>query len=334
MSDCAVVIGISSYPGLRDLEGPCHDARRFRDWLVSPQGGGLDPDNVRMVLTDDFPRAQTATEAHPVAAELDNVFRDWVRRAARREHVDGRLFLFVAGHGFADPDDMDSAALFAADAEIDFPTHLAVAHYADFFRRTYAFREIILLMDACRTTNPLHEISPPPLPHVQSHPNASRVKYFCGYAAAYNQVARERPFDNEPVHGIFTKAVLEALETAPANRAGRVNGTAIKRHVHQRIHHLAGDQTIAPPEIFADEARDVLFAERANPGVAVTVRVAAEHVGRDLIVYSGDLTELERIPIDAPELQIPLSPGLVKLRVAGTPSECVLEVPTDEPVRL
>ncbi|MEM8885813.1 MAG: caspase family protein [Planctomycetota bacterium] len=329
MSDRAVVVGISAYPGLRSLQGPCHDARRFRDWLVRPDGGGLTPGAVRMLLTDDFPAPTGVDDAHPVVAELDDLFRPLVKEAALQNHVDGRLFIFVAGHGFADSDDIDSAALLAANAEALFPVHLAVEKYAEFFRRTYAFRELILVMDACRTTNPLHEIGSPPLPAVQPHPRASRVKYFRGYGASFNHVARERAFNGGTVQGIFTMAFLDALESARPNQAGRVNGTAIKRHIHNRIAAIAGDVAIAPPDIAADEDKDVFFVHRAQSGIDVAFTFPDAYVGHELVVEFGDRTLSGRFAIDGPALTVPLAPGLYKVYVDGTDASHLIEVPHD-----
>ena len=55
MDDYAVVVGVARYPELSaegaaaDLEGPDNDAQDVYDWLVSPDGGGLDPGNVKLL---------------------------------------------------------------------------------------------------------------------------------------------------------------------------------------------------------------------------------------------------------------------------------------------
>jgi len=329
MNDQAVVIGISTYPGLRSLDGPCNDARKIRDWLERSDGGGLAPGSVRMLLTEDFPPPGGLHDAHPVVTELDNLFRPLVLNATQQKHIDGRLFIFVAGHGFADSYDIDSAALLAADAQPLFSPHLAVEKYADFLRRSYAFREIILLMDACRTTSPLQAISDPPLPRVPAHARADRVKYFRAYGASFNHVARERVFNGGIVHGIFTMALIDALETAQPNQVGRVNGSAIKRHIHNRIAAFAGSQDVGPADISADESRDVFFVHRASSLVNVEFKLKPEHDQRELIVAFGDLTQSEHFPIAGITLTVPLSPGLYKVSVEGTVESKLIEVPHD-----
>ena len=103
MPDQAVVIGIDAYPGMYDLHGPCNDSLAFRDWLVDPEGGGLSgEDDVALLRTSDFSWPADIQDAHPILDELQTLFRPLVARAAESEHVDGRLFIYVAGHGFAD----------------------------------------------------------------------------------------------------------------------------------------------------------------------------------------------------------------------------------------
>lgn len=328
MADQALVIGIETYPGLNDLQGPCNDADAFVAWLIDPNGGGLEPANVAIQLSRNFPPPNNVTDAHPVLSELEILFRPLVIKAAQAQHTDGRLIIFVAGHGFADSQDMNSAALFTADAELLFPLHLAVIDYANFFRRTWAFDEVILIMDACRSTNALQQIGKPPLPRVTPHPNANKVKMFVGYGAGFNQVARERAV-NGTVRGIFTMALLDALKNANPNRQGRVNGTAVKRHIHNVIDSFAGNVSIAPPEINADEDRDVFFLARKASGIDVKFNVDAAHHNHELVIEFGGVDEVYRDNVVAIPVTVMLSPGLYKARIEGTTASTNFEVPSD-----
>lgn len=334
MPDQAIVVGIEGYPGLNDLHGPCNDALAFRDWLLDPAGGGLDEANVHTCLSREFPPATDVTTAHPVVSDLELLFRPFVVQAATGQHSDGRIFIFVAGHGFADPQDMSSAALMAANAEFLSPVHLAVVEYARFLQRTWAADEIIFVMDACRTTNPLHAISPPVLPQVNPHANANLVKTFIGYGSGFNQVARERAVDGGEVRGIFTMAFLDALRHASPNADGRVDGSAVKRHVHNRIDHFAGAAAIFPPAIVVDAQREVCFGERAPAGTDVTFRLDAAHQGLELVVAFGGVQEVHRQPVAGVSLTLQLSPGLYKARIETTTASVIFEVPNSEQVIL
>jgi len=52
--DYAIVVGINYYPALRKLKAAEKDATLFAEWLMSPEGGGLPPDNVRLILSSNY----------------------------------------------------------------------------------------------------------------------------------------------------------------------------------------------------------------------------------------------------------------------------------------
>jgi hypothetical protein len=254
-------------------------------------------------------------------------------------HIGERLFVYVAGHGFADTQDLDSVALFTANAEPFFPLHLAVKAYADWFRRNYAFDELLVLADCCRTTNTFQTITEPQLPRTRGHPEASRVKAFYGFATGWKQVAREREMEGGRHRGIFTAALMEALEKAPPNRLGRVTGTAVKNYVHTVMGRFAGDVPVSPPVIDARPDRDVLFIERrTTPGHAVTFETVGERVGNELVLFDGQLTEVHRDPIPARTFTLELVPGLFKAELPAVdglgPVSTLFQVPSHGPIQL
>lgn len=328
MSDHAIVVGIKTYPGLQNLDGPCNDALAFRDWLLDPDGGNLDPGNVRVRLTSDYPAPNGVGDAHPTASDLADLFRDLIRRAAVGEHIGERLFVFVAGHGFADSQDIDSAALFAANAEFLFPLHVAVMHYVSFLQRAWAFEELIVIMDSCRSTNPMHEISKPALPRINPHPNSGRVKVFVGFGATFTQVAREKEFDGE-VRGVFSMALLDALENAKPNRLGRVTGSIVKKYVHNGIRKFADN---VDAEIEADEHKDVLFVARPPTGIPIEFRIREALIGKQLVVLFGGREEVHREVVVASPVSVPLEPGLYTATIGETFVN--LEVPVNDTVTL
>ncbi|MBK1722143.1 caspase family protein [Thiocystis violacea] len=326
MADQGVVIGIDSYPGMQDLKGPCNDAEAFRDWLVADDGGGLDDARVAFMTTRQFPPITEIGNAHPVLDELETLFRPLVKQAAHLQHTEGRLFIFAAGHGFADTQEADSAALYAANAELEMPTHLALMKYADFFRRTWAFDEVILILDACRVTNPFHQIGFPPLPRVTPHPSADKVKTFTAYAAGFNRTAREREFEDGRVRGIFTVALLDALRNATPNRLGRVNGTAVKRLVHNSLDRFAGSVAITPPQINADENKDVSFSVRAPSAIPVSFQIQPQYANLVLVIATGALEAIYRAPITSTDFKLDLAPGLYKAWIEGAAASTLFEV--------
>jgi hypothetical protein len=119
MTDHAVLVGIDTYPGFTNLRGACNDAVDVGRWLVDPAGGGLDPANVDCILSRDYPPpAQGIADVRPVLSDIDKALTPLVTHSASGGHERGRLFLYVAGHGFADANDERSAALYSAEADI------------------------------------------------------------------------------------------------------------------------------------------------------------------------------------------------------------------------
>lgn len=330
MADHAIVIGIQVYPGLQNLQGPCNDAEAFRDWLLDPNGGGLDLDNIKMALTTEFDAPSGVDDAHPTTVDLEKLFREHVTAAARQQHVGERLFVFVAGHGFADSQDMQSAALFTANAEFFYPLHMAIMCYVDFLHRAWAFDELIVIMDSCRSTNPMYEVAKPALPRISPHANSSRVKRFIGFGAAFSKVAREREFEGS-YRGIFSTALLDALRNAKPNQLGRVTGTIVKKYIHNGIRKYAEN---VDPEIDAREDKDVLFVRRAVSDIPVEFRVDVTRYGRDLVVLFGGRDEIHRITVSSSPLIVSLEPGLYVAKLEGTQQSVAFEVPVDEAVTI
>lgn len=326
--DRAIVVGIRTYPGFSHLGGPCHDAEAFRDWLVDPDGGALDPGHVSLLLTSHFhpPEPSGVADAHPVEDEIHALFRPLLPDAAQQRRIGRRLYLYLAGHGFGDPADMRSAALYAANADPFLIPHIAGTGYAEWFRRSGAFDEVVLIMDCCRIAAPLFAIRMPPLPRVNAASRAGSVRHFSAFASGWNGVARERTMDGK-VRGIFTVALLDALRLAPSNRLGRVTGSHVKDYLHNHIGTVAGDVPINPPQIELDTNREILFASRAaTPAATVRIRLVPTSGGETVVVLDGSRTEIAREITTSGELELALGPGIYKAYVEATDREVLFEV--------
>lgn len=332
MSDHAIVIGIQRYPGIEDLHGPCHDATAVRDWLVGP--GGLDPAHVQLVRTSDYPDSDPDDDARPILNDLLKLFRPHVERTALGGHEDGRLFLYVAGHGFADPQQLDAAGLFTANARFFDPLHLAVTAYAEWFHRNWAFDELVVVMDCCRSTNPFQTVASAMLPRTNGHARAPEVRTFYAFATGWGQLAREREIDGQH-RGIFTAAFLDALEHAAPDPQGRVTGSLVKNYIHNAIGGFAGEVAIDPPDIRVDTAREVVFARRAAPaGMEVAFEPPSGRAGAPFVITNGAFAEVHRQPLPAARFTVPLLPGLYKARVGDDPAGRLFEVPAHDAVLL
>ena len=123
-NDYAIVVGINSYPGLvgedgqpKSLDGPVNDALGIKEWLLDPDGGGLEQANVICLCTPKVLPAGAPTS--PAGHEIKAAFKwvvDRVKQARKEREADARrLYVYMSGHGFSP--NRDQACLIAADFE-------------------------------------------------------------------------------------------------------------------------------------------------------------------------------------------------------------------------
>ena len=249
----AIVIGINTYPvsGLPSLKGPVNDAMDIYSWLHDAKGGHVPEENIHRILSTDFGK----DTALPFPNQIEALFEPFVTKGVQGRYGE-RLYIFVAGHGFGDPGDMGKTALYAANARKMFPWHVAITDYVDWLRRHAVFDEIVLIMDCCRTVNSYHEVKEPQYPTTKGRTGADKVRYFSAFAVGRGRVARERRFEDGRDSGIFTKALLHALQTARSQQ-GRVTGQLLKNQIHNSIAAFAGDaQQLRIPVDIIDIYRD------------------------------------------------------------------------------
>jgi len=328
--DFAVVVGITTYPGFKNLDGPENDALAFIDWLRAPDKGNVPDAQIARRLTsrDHPPLPHTADDAHPWEDELNQLFKVHVQNAALGKRIGRRLYIYAAGHGFADPADMTTAAIYAANAEDLFPPHVTATAYANFFRQAAAFDEIVLIMDCCRTASSLQSVRNPPVPNLAPRAAAKNVRMFTAFGASFGSPAREKVFGAQS-RGIFTMALMEALERCEADPQGNVTGQLIKNYIHNRIDALASPSKVDPPEI-PIASRDVTFLVRQKtPLTNITFTLLTDAVGHDLVIDQSP-TEVHREPVVAATVVVGLKPGLYKARVDGTGRETLFEVAGEE----
>ncbi|WP_339136281.1 MAG: caspase family protein [Candidatus Electrothrix sp. GW3-4] len=320
----AIVIGINHYPvsGLSALKGPVNDAEDFSAWLRDPQGGNVPQAHIHSILSSDF--AQDA--ALPFPNQVETLFEPFITKGVQGRCGE-RLYIFVAGHGFGDPGDMGTTALYAANAQKMFPWHVAITDYVDWLRRHAVFDEIVLLMDCCRTVNSYHEVKEPQYPTTKERTGADQVRFFFAFAVGRGRVARERRFEDGRDSGIFTRTLLYALQTARSQQ-GKVTGQQLKDQIHNSIAAFAGEARIEPPVIRLDSYRDITFLYRKS-AQAVPVRVVLEPYGgaETLVLSDGNFQKIREEKANSSTLTLELEPGLYKIAVKNTDRQQIFEVP-------
>ncbi len=341
--DCAIVVGIQTYPGIGSLEGPCRDALLFAEWLEKTDGGDLPGERIETCLSTDFspPPDGRPEKTRPDREDIEGLFRPFLEKGVRGEHAGRRLYLFVSGHGFSDAAEsyknVMNTALYTANAGRIVGLHVAITSYAEWIAQSAVFDEIVLIMDCCRTKSLLHSYTCPQLPSINPNPSKTHaVRKFYAFAAPWGHAAKEKamPHMNNDVYGIFTVALMEALEKARPNRQGNLKGEDVKQYIHNVIDGIAGETAISPPEIYLGTGQDIIWLKRRSSAKRhipeVTIRLES-HTGTEVcVIANGRLEELHRIPFEENKLLCPLEPGLYKISIAGTDRHQLVELLNDD----
>lgn len=265
--DYAVLIGVSRYPLMGDLDGPANDVKEMVNWLTDPSGGGLLKDNVSVLVSDepDEPTGPNPDNARPNLEDVQNVFYPLVKRVLeRRGRIGRRLYLYMSGHGYLALGNV--VAFLLADASPDnMGAAISVIEYANYFRDSGAFDEVILFADC----DQIHEPAIPEsrMPGLKLFPEGetlrTTVSTFYAFATQPAQEALEDVFNQTGrVHGLFTKALLEGLkgEAAPA---GSVTSETLKSYLEEQVSHLGrGEQR---PSFVSTGYGEIVFTEPAEP---------------------------------------------------------------------
>lgn len=328
MEDWALVVGITAYPGLSELNGPEIDAKEFYEWVTSPAGGNIPPDSGRAKLIVSSgvvppPPFGSANIAKPTDAMIKEVFDEWDEIAAKNlkdgagRRVGRRLYLYFAGHGF-EPD--NHVALFMANANDDRFHHLTASAYANFFYRSAYFEETLLFMDCCRDYHPGIAASPVHFPDRSSGKPEERKRFY-GFATSWGKKSWERQMDDGQVHGVFTATLMRALKGAACDRnTGEITTATLRSYLKENMRYFLDEKDRENPNIIKeprvpDEGDPVfVIAKVADiPKYKVTIHIPSEHRGKKMELIAGR----KIIPLPAPEEPLELARGLYYLRIDG-----------------
>jgi uncharacterized caspase-like protein len=328
-NDYAIVVGITRYPSLSDLKGPENDAVLFKEWLLDPQGGGLAPENVSMVLTSAHfnPDERDPLQARPTTEQVDAAFGRLVESGVENDGTLGRrLYIFMAGHGFS-PDLEEAALLMANAGRLRTGFHIPGRRYANWFRAAAFFKEVVLFMDCCRDDYRRAPYRTPPWVEIRS-PQAVDVQYFYAFATRWSRQARERPLSQDGAfQGVFTTALLAALRSSLPDPQGVVTGEGVAAYIYNYLPHLVDKDEYQEPEFIYDKARQFVFARRPAPACTpVCISFSQPDPSLQAEILAHDFSLAASLPSLQPEWDICLPPGRYLLRLVGTETRKVFDV--------
>lgn len=292
----AVVVGINRYPGVRDLKYARRDARDFKKWLVSKDGGGLPARNVKSIAARprDESAFRTAREAWPTARWVNDALEDIndeIRKRVSEEPAAferTRLYLYASGHGIAPAD--GTGAVLMADADVKREAlgyNIELSRYTDWYVECGFFREVVIFADCCRDRYFTAPGMGPPWTVCVNPYGPTRVAV--GFATTYATSAFEpRDVTNlDDARGYFTKALLDGLWGGAADLAsGQLDTNNLAIYVRQSVQALTEEKRFSQqPNMVTDPGDPVIFRPTGSaivrrPERRVTLRFPRGFNGR------------------------------------------------------
>jgi hypothetical protein len=279
--DFAIVVGIDHYvAGIQPLAGCIKDCEMFRDWLIDPSMGGLDPANVRLFVSQD------PSNQEPIRDQIEDFFVDLLDRGTNGGFYPRRLYLFLAGHGLVlPPPDKQGCALVMANARMSLLRGLFGVAAADSMRLTGLFQEVMLVMDCCAEVSGRTDLSynlqwnsDPELPaRAFIHIQAAQVGATAAEVELPNPLLPPDPPAaphpaNPPVwQGVLTNAVLRGL-TSAVDASGGVTARSLEQFLNGQTNCTpvveVGDPAPPAPAMRFGNARGLTVSVNALNGAA------------------------------------------------------------------
>lgn len=327
-----LVIGIDHYPKFNSLKGARKDAEDFHAWLLNPNAGGLQPENVKLVLSKENP-------ARPLHHEIDDELEQLLLKA-RNEGTRDRLYLYFSGHGLG-RSNVGADLCLAAWSKFRRAMALDSLGYLKMLMGCGYFREVIFFLDCCRIREIRSNALPPTLELPGPGDGAPQTRSFVGYATEFMNAAYEAEMgqSDEPsnVRGHFTRALIQALNGAAAETGGGVRASKLKEYLEVNTPLIAkAHQQIQKPEVVngLDGGSDPLFGHalplQPKQGFAVHVSFTSSQNG-EIVAEDGQLRILKRGDASTGPWRIPIrGPNVLLIRNEATGDEKSIRIKADE----
>ena len=226
----AVVVGISEYENkaIPSLHFADADAGAFADFLRKPEGGGFQPDHMRVLINKEA-----------TLANVKIAFVEFLSQAIDKDLV----IIFFAGHGAPDP--ARPANLFFLTHDTD-PSRLGTTAYPMWDMRTLLERQlsakrIVVFSDACHSGGISSDFATRGVNTTESNSinqylaDLARTKegIVMFTASAAGEVSQELP---DLGHGVFTYYLLEGMKgEADLNNDYTVTINELMQYVEDQV---------------------------------------------------------------------------------------------------
>jgi hypothetical protein len=294
-NDWAVAVGIQSYfdsGALGALAGPENDATEFFEWVTSSSGGDVPAGQATLILSSTYgPPFSSEAAAMPTREAVKGAFDHLMSIAEENDQkglgltVGDRLYVFMAGHGFAPDIDDELTALLTAEASVTRAqlSHVVGSYMTDWFWRAAYFKEILLFMDCCRSILPCTQ---PYRPYQNRRgTDYDKLPRFYAYGARVGQESREWTPPGEKCHGVFTMTLLNGLRGAAYDTREPKNITAesLRDYLYNDFKNFmvpADRERPTKPQVVYEERPGANFVVIASPRKTLVERVVGARAQR------------------------------------------------------
>jgi hypothetical protein len=355
MNDHAVLVGITNYPGIQDLKGAVNDVLNFEKWLLNPAEGNVDKKKILKFITDLSQPPLTKDKIDIATPSEGEVVKKLMRIVMEGKmvmsdeysdddlltkeiyfyrdentgirYLGRRLYFFLSGHGFSEATSPNDASLLMADGDYnDFiSNHINGVKYVEWFQAAAYFKEIVLMMDCCRTTksgiNSLMPFGP------NKAPTGRPANCFYALSTSYEKISREILVDGQ-WQGAFTTLLLEALRSAKPDTDNNVKWEELKSYIwNNRTKYLPAGYSQEPQIRESNSKMTIVFTHLQKENkYPVLLNFPAEKIGKNMLLTTGKLVPVKNEPIDSEQIEIMLPIGLYQIIVEGNDSPLRFEV--------
>jgi Caspase domain len=254
--DFAIVVGINTYDAtseFSELKGPTNDTRELIDWLKDAEGGAIPEENIApyTLPSSTNPRADWSA----ITGALRTLY---TRKRSADQPIGRRLYVFLAGHGFTDS--ITRSLLHSVETRRIAPAYVSGTQWLDCFHERALFDELVLWMDCCRDYEP--NFDAPGRPCFGGQDAASnKVKRMYVLGTGFGKGSYERDF-NGTVHGIFSRALVDALRDEAIDGEGRLTAANVYQVIADKLQaaeraglNLLPEPTITPGFVLCENLR-------------------------------------------------------------------------------
>ena len=281
--DFALIIGIDNYKELDPLgPGPSNDAKSFRDWLISKDGGDVPKKNCHMITSlPDFT---------PIQVQIDEELVDIYQKAKDAR----RFYFFFAGHGIGTSWNENGLCLPKWSRMLR-NYALSSSSYLKVIVESGVFEEVFFFLDCCRnrvvSSYPMRPILNWPKPSQ----NTANVSSLVAYASSFDTPAKQAalPVHNNTleIRGIFTSALIQGLKGAASEDNGNLTISGLKSYLDHRVKELTQNKQVVR---FENTFTQNLVLQRMAPGkLKVDLEISFKTPG-EIELYGPDMGLIEK----------------------------------------